>query len=295
MFINNATARRMRVGLFVVALGVASEAKASPGYCVPNPNCNAPLSSCPTGVAVYDGTAKEWVIDVDDGFSYNPVAEAVVVSNFQIIGTTYCNTMVDHVAWGTTRTGVDFFCPLDGVTVDNVELHGTPDDDDLCFQYANWGLEDVTTTGTGSPPVYAPMTSTMFGYQGDDEMAGSWDDTEYFETLRGGPNDDWMECEAGPDVCLGEGDDDYVDGGQDDDLARGGPGIDFVDGGDDEDVVCGDSGVDETRGGDQRDEVDGGGQVGDDVYGDLPSGAPGDTCGGGSFYTGCEAYGFTCP
>ena len=252
---------------------------------MPHPDCNTAYT-CPAGVSVYNGATKKWTINVDDGGAGGNV-EGVAVSNFQVIGTTYCNTLVDHVAWGVTKSGTTFRCTLTGVTVDNVELLGTDGADDLCFDSANWFLQNVTTT-SGS------MTATMFGLGGADEMAGSLDDTNYAETLRGADGDDWIEGQLGADTCVGEAGADTIDGGWDNDSLSGGTGSDVIYGDLGNDLLCGNGGVDTLYGEDGDDILPAGGQFGDAVDGGLGA----NQCSGYTTITACAGSitsPFTCP
>jgi Ca2+-binding RTX toxin-like protein len=139
------------------------------------------------------------------------------------------------------------------------------------------------------------MTATMYGYAGADDMAGSRDDSNYSETLRGGDNDDFIEGQPGDDICVGEAGADTIDGGLGNDALGGGIGADWLKGNNGNDLLCGGGDVDVLDGDDNNDILVGGGQTGDDADG----GAGTDECGGSTIYAFCETIPptslFTCP
>jgi V8-like Glu-specific endopeptidase len=103
--------------------------------------------------------------------------------------------------------------------------------------------------------------------------------SEAADTLRGGPEGDWIDALAGDDVIATFAGDDTVDGGDGADVIKTGAGDDDVDGGAGPDFVVAGDGADLVRGGDGDDTIKPG-RGNDTVFGgngdDLVAGFRGD-------------------
>ena len=129
----------------------------------------------------------------------------------------------------------------------------------------------------GTPEYVSEGTDAIFGYDGEDNLAGTSGDDSMFGFAGG----DWLDAGAGADVVfgsggpdampLGAGDDegyggngnDHIAGSTGEDYLAGGSGNDLIGGGEGNDIIYAGSGNDTVRGGFGNDDIEG--ETGDNI------------------------------
>lgn len=186
--------------------------------------------------------------------------------------------------FGNDAAGFPFCCaetPTSGATDWFLQIGGGPDRDVIDLQYTTGGVTYQVSPLTGHT-----LTTSVFGYAGDDDIFGSSETVNAYgeELLWGGDDNDVIVGRAGVENLYGESGDDELSGNDGDDDIYGGPGIDscygdggddFIQGGDDVDFLWGGQGADILEGGAANDELRGeagadtlrGGTGDDDLYG----------------------------
>lgn len=188
-------------------------------------------------------------------------AEITIVSNF---------TGEDYSAWGTDASGAPYCCEVTDTDIEKVVALGGDYNDDINFQYSTYNL-DTHTSGT-------KMDGVANGRGSGDNITGSrTNNSDYKDSLLGGPGDDSIDGDSGRDEIRGEEGEDIITGGPQNDDLHGGPGDDTINGndgddmifgGDEPDTLNGDAGNDTVHG-DRGDDIVCGGADFDSLTGDL--------------------------
>ena len=130
-------------------------------------------------------------------------------------------------------------------------------------------IVDLTPQIQNNAPETFPLGDTIVTWTATDKFGNSIEqkqtvtvqacgnDVSSYNTITGGPTDDWLSGTSLADLIFGLAGDDIITGGKGDDCIIGGDGEDIIFGNDDEDSLSGSSGNDIIKGGSGNDKING--------------------------------------